>query len=244
MPSLEHLAQLFTLPEDFLMPFESTKPGAHSEDRKARIKNHNLPILQHMYMGDPQEPLQCAVTGTPAFVTWPCVVRGQTMQRFRIDFNHIRQRAQTNKQSGISVDKGRYDPSHLFRTYELDSRWHKRQLIEFMTIMPVCTEYHSYISQSSAYGDIVLNNFDRKQWPWLLRTKKNFNSFVKQYDLDHLDYNILIDHLNDIDQPPIASRDELHPNQFAHLFDQPMPSHTDDDDLELLLSLEQEAAKR
>ena len=218
MPSLEHLNKLFELPKDFLMMFESTKPGAHGEDRKARIKNHNLPILQHMYMGDPAEPLRCAMTGTPAFVAWPCVVRGSHMQRFRIDFNHIRQRALANKQSGISVDKGRYDPSHLFRTYELDSHWYKSTLIEFMTIMPVSTEYHSYISQSSSYGDIVLNNFDRKTWPWHLRSKKNFNSFAKQYGLEHLDYALFIDHLNDIDQPSVGSRDEFKPARHSNIF--------------------------
>jgi hypothetical protein len=237
MPSLEHLSYLFQLPEDFLMPFESTKPGAAGEDRKARVKNHNLPILQHMYMGDPKEPLRCLITGTPAFVSWPCLVRGQHMQRFRIDFNHIRQRAQAGKQSGISVDKGRYDPSHLFRSYELDNKWHKPQLIEFMTMMPVCTEYHSYISQSSSYGDIVLSNYDRQQWPWHLRTKKNFNSFVKQYDLAHLDYKTIIDHLNDIDQPKISSRDELHPNKYKNIFDDPMPSHTDPDDVDFFHNL-------
>jgi hypothetical protein len=232
MPSLEHLTQLFELPKDFLMMFESTKPGAASEDRKARIKNHNLPILQHLYMGDPDEPLRCAVTGTPAFVAWPCVVRGRSMQRFRIDFNHIRQRALQNKQSGVSVDKGRYDPSHLFRSYELDNKWNKSQLIEFMTIMPVCTEYHSYISQSSSYGDILLNNFDPKTWPWHLRSKKNFDRFVKQYDLAHLDYKTLVDHLNDIDQPKISSRDEFQPYRHHDLgiFDQPLPDGLDDID--------------
>ena len=103
--------------------------------------------------------------------------------------------------------------------------------------MPVCTEYHSYISQSSSYGDIVLNNFDRKTWPWHLRTKKNFDRFTKQYDLAHLDYKTLVDHLNDIDQPKISSRDELHPNKYKHLFDGPMPSHTDPEDIDYFAAI-------
>jgi hypothetical protein len=186
--------------------FASTKPGAAGEDRKARIKNHNLPILQHLYMGSRDQPLTCSVTGTPAFVSWPCVVRKQPMQRFRLDFNHIRQQQTGLRYAGTSLDKGRYGPSDIFRTLALDREVYKRDLIEFMTIMPVSTEYHSYISQSSAYGDVTLKNFKRKIWPWALRTKSNFGKFTEAYGLDFLDYEQFIDHLSDITHPPIRSR--------------------------------------
>ena len=186
--------------------FESTKPGSYGEDRKAQKKNHNLPILQFMYMGDADTALTCLVTGTPAFVEWPCLVQGRPLRRFRLDFNHIRQQQSGNRVAGTSLDKSTYGPSDIFRTVELDDTRRVRDLVEFMTMIPVCTEYHSYISQSSSYGDITLENYPKDQWPWHLKSRRNFAKFTKQFRLEWIDYRDFIDHLSSIDHPPVRSR--------------------------------------
>lgn len=188
--------------------FLSSKPGAYQEDRKAQIKNHNLPILQHMYMGDPTTPLQCMISQTPAFIQLNDFVTGKTKWRFRLDFNHIRQLATANRHAGHSLDKGTRVPSGIFRETKFDSpsAADRKYLFEFMTIMPVCTEYHSYISQDSAKGDIVLTNFKRKHWPWILKSQKNYDAFCKQYDLPGVSYDQMIDHLSNIDYPGIHQR--------------------------------------
>jgi hypothetical protein len=189
--------------------FESTKPGAYAEDRKAKIKNHNLPILQYMYMGSRDTPLACLVSKTPAFVTTPDFGNpGQTKLRFRIDFNHIRQWSSDTRQSGTSLDKGTRIPSAIFRDARFDSDLvhHAEYLIEFMTIMPVCTEMHSYISQDSAKNNITLTSFDTSMWPWVLQSAENFRQFCGDLDIPGLDYHAFIDHLSDIDHPPLQDR--------------------------------------
>lgn len=186
--------------------FTSTKPGTR-EDLKAHFKNHNLPILQHMYMGSPTVPLSCTVNSTPAFCNWPCVVQNKPMVRFLIEFNHIRQLATDKRQAGTSVDKSTgHDPSHLMRSRALDNPKHQADLVEFMTMMPVDANAHKWITQSSAYGNIVLTNFDYKNWPWHLKSSHNFKSFTSHYGLGSLDYHQFIDHLSNINHPPIRQR--------------------------------------
>lgn len=187
--------------------FVSSKPGYYGEDRKADIKNHNLPILQHMYMGSRETPLECLITGTPAFIQVPDFASGKSKVRFRLDFNHIRQRTTDHVHPGTSVDK-QTTPSAIFRETRFDDRASKSHLalFEFMCIIPVCTEYHSYISQDSSKNDLTLANYHPKSWPWALRTKKNYTEFTKAYGIDGIPYDQFIDHLSDIDQPPIYRR--------------------------------------
>jgi hypothetical protein len=188
--------------------FVSTK-DTYSENRKAIIKNHNLPILQHMYMGNKSVELKCVINGSSAFHYQDCYVRKTPVTFFRIDFNHIRQRQSEGRQAGQSVDKGQAGPSEIFRGRWLDRPDYRRDLIEFMTIMPVCTEEHARISQSSAYGDITLLNFDKKYWPWHLQSEDNFNNFVKTWKLNAVEnftYERFIDHLSNIEHPNIRKR--------------------------------------
>jgi hypothetical protein len=186
--------------------FISTKPGSR-EDRKAYFKNHNLPILQEIYKGSREAPLTCCIFGTPPFMNFPCIVQKKNMDRFRIQFNHVRQKASSTRQSGISVDKHSiYEPSGLFRNRCLDDPKYKIDLIEFMTMMPVDVEAHSYISQSSAYGDITLKDFPKEYWPWHLQSPENFKYICDKYQLNFLDYNWFIDHLGNIDHPSIRDR--------------------------------------
>ena len=189
--------------------FESTKPGAYQEDRKAEIKNHNLPIIQYMYMGSRDTPLGCVVSKTPAFaITKDYGNPGQTKRRFRIDFNHIRQRCTYNRAAGISLDKGVRLPSGIFRETRFDSDFvkHARLLIEFMAIMPVCTEVHTNITQDSQKNHITLNSFEQHEWPWVLQSAKNFNQFCNDFDLGDFNYDQFIDHLSDIDHAPLHKR--------------------------------------
>jgi hypothetical protein len=184
--------------------FESTSPGAYGEDRKARIKNENLPLLQLMYMGSYETPLACLISGSPAFVSVPDFVTGHDKIRFSVDFNHIRQKASGLKHSGHSIDKDQSSPSALFR--EQIFHQNKMALLEFMTIMPVSTQYHSYISQDSAKGDITLTNFKPEYWPWILKSKENFNDFCLEVKMTGLGYEWFIDHLSKVDYPSIHKR--------------------------------------
>jgi len=184
--------------------FVSTKPGAYQEDRKAEIKNYNLPILQYMYMGNCDTPLECLITKTPGFIAVNDFVTGRQKTRFRLDFNHIRQRASENRHAGHSVDKGSRVPSGIFRETRFDNDL--RYLFEFMTIMPISTEYHSYISQDSAKGNITLTNFKKEYWPWVLQSKKNYNDFCGDYNLNGVKYEEFIDHLSHIHYPSINDR--------------------------------------
>ena len=189
--------------------FKSTKPNSHSENRKASIKNHNLPILQYLYMGSRDAPLACLITKTPAFIeTKDFGNIDSTKVRFRLDFNHIRQKPTDKCHSGVSLDKCTRAPSAIFRETRFDDDYvqNSEYLIEFMTIMPICSEMHSYISQDSAKNAITLKSFDHNEWPWVLQSEENFNQFCKDLNLPGLNYKQFIEHLSDIDQPPLQQR--------------------------------------
>ena len=183
-----------------------TTKDTYGENRKAEVKNHNLPILQEMYFGSKEKILECVFSRQPAFKKFPCLVQNKSLNRFTIEFNHIRQYQSGNRASGISLDKGQYAPSDIFRTNRLDSPKYVKELIEFMTMIPVTKEVHSYISQSSAYGHITLKNYPKKNWPWHLKNKQNFDKFCKKYNLEFLDYDKFINHLCSINSPPIRER--------------------------------------
>jgi hypothetical protein len=188
--------------------FESTKPGT-AEDRKAEIKNHNLPIIQYMYMGSKDTPLCCVVSKTPAFtVTKDYGNPGQTKTRFRIEFNHIRQKTTMSKSGGISLDKDTRAPSGIFRETRFDSEWveHAKFLVEFMAIMPICTEVHKHVTQDSQKKDITLENFDNNERTWVLQSAKNFKQFCDDFELGDLNYTQFIDHLSNIGHAPLHDR--------------------------------------
>ena len=191
--------------------FTSTK-DTYNENRKAELKNYNLPILQYMYMGNPLTPLQCSITQTPAFVTWPCIVQNRPLNYFRLEFNHIRQRATETRCAGVSVDKDRYGPSDIFRAKHLDKTRNVKDLVEFMCMMPISTEYHSYVSQSSAYGDVTLNNYEHRYWPWHLKSEANFAEFTQKYNVNFIDYSKFVDHLSTITHSPIRQRLDYNPD--------------------------------
>jgi hypothetical protein len=187
--------------------FISTKPDSSAENRKAHYKNYNLPILQHIYMGDPKSHLACVVNRTPAFAEFPCIVQKRPLTRFRIEFNHIRQRAAEGRQAGHSIDKNpQYGPSDLFRSRGLDDPKYRLDLIEFMTMMPVDADAHKWITQSSAYGDITLVDFAPEFWPWHLQSPENFRDVCERYKLEFLDYDQFIDHLSSPHHPPVHER--------------------------------------
>lgn len=178
--------------------FTSTNSNLPSENRKAIIKNHNLPILNWIYHGNENTEIHCCLTKTPGFTDVYCPVRKRTVQVFRIDFDHIRQKYDSyRKATGKSIDKT-YTPSGIFRDYKLDSPAYKDKLVEMMTCWPLCTEYHSYKSSSSQHGNIILNDYPKKLWPWHLKNKTNFNKVCKRFELD-LDYDWFIEQLNNVD---------------------------------------------
>lgn len=168
-----------------LEPFKPTR-NTSSEQRKAHYKNLNLAILQHWYQGDPQQPLQCALTGTPGFLEDRDRVTGEPITRFRLDFNHIRQQNRfllgltRVKSPGISVDKTR-DPSSLFRSQDLSTVKNRMFMLEFMTCNVVCTEQHKYITQDSSKNHVTLSHYPRSSWAWGLQSRENFELFQHWY---------------------------------------------------------------
>lgn len=188
--------------------FVSSKPGYYKEDRKADIKNHNLPILQHLYMGNRETPLECLVSKTPGFINVPDFATKKSKVRFRLDFNHIRQRTTDHVHPGNSIDKNTRVPSGIFRETRFDDNVSKSKiaLFEFMCIIPVCTEYHSYISQDSSKNDITLKSYSVDQWPWAIRSNSNYREFCKTYKIVGIPYEQFIDHLSNIDYPSIHQR--------------------------------------
>lgn len=184
--------------------FTPTNESLYGECSKARFKNLNLPILQYMYNGDPYEPLKCLLSDAPGWVDFPCLVNSKDKQRFNIDFNHIRQEQTGSRVAGKSKDKLKYDPSHLFRTY--DMHLSGPVLLEFMCIMPISQEYHRYITQDSALGHITLTSFDQKYWPWFLKNEANYTEFTTRLDLTGLSYDWFVNHLSDINNKSIHER--------------------------------------
>jgi hypothetical protein len=183
--------------------FTPTNESLSGERRKAKNKNLNLTILQYMYNGNAIDPLRCLLSGAVGWVDYPCVVSNTPKQRFNIDFNHIRQQSTDNRIAGSSKDKGDYDPSSIFRNTALIRS--ELDLIEFMCIIPVSQEYHRYITQDSAMGDITLTNFPVNCWPWFLKSKSNFSEFTHRFQVG-IHYEWFIDHLSDIRHPGIRNR--------------------------------------
>jgi hypothetical protein len=199
-------------------------PTVHKckEINKARVKNANLPFLQYMYHGDPEKSLHCLITKNPGFVDIPDFGTGEQKQRFTLDFNHIRQRCTDARQAGNSVDKGHHDPSHIFRSryldpnyrgpnYKYNYRQRERELdvFEFMCIMPITSEIHSYITQDSAKSNITLKNFPKETWALCLQNEDYFETIKKGFNIQHFDYityDWFIDHLSNIEYDSIRTR--------------------------------------
>lgn len=191
--------------------FTSTKDTT-SENRKAEIKNYNLPILQEIYMGDRNKPLACCISNQPAFIEHPCLVHRHNSDklRFTIDFNHIRQEQHGRAAAGQSLDKGPMDPSGIFRGHYLDRAKYLGSLIEFLTMMPVNSLIHDFITQDSQIGNITLQSFDPAHWPWHLQNKTNWDFLAYKYSFDFISYDQMIDHLSNIAHPPIANRLQMY----------------------------------
>jgi hypothetical protein len=175
-----------------------TTKDTYGERKKAANKNHNYPILVHMYHGPDATDLECLMSGAPSFHKYICLVRGIEIQQFQIEFNHIRQQLSDKvTHPGHSLDKGYQSPSELFRTYRLDDFDRSGRLIEFMMMMPVSKTEHKQISVASCYADITLKTFNKANWPWILQNATNFNSFCKAYNLE-LSYRKFIKHMSNI----------------------------------------------
>jgi len=185
--------------------FTPTNMELYGEVRKARYKNYNLPILQLMYNGDELKPLCCLISNDPGWKDIPCIISKTPKQRFNIDFNHIRQKQNGDRRAGHSIDKS-ISPSAIYRAKHLDMDL--SLLFEFICVMPLSQEMHQYVTQDSALGDITLQNFDPKHWSWILKSKENYNDFFNKFNINNsqFSYNWIIDHLSDIDHPPIFER--------------------------------------
>jgi hypothetical protein len=209
------MAKSSYLPPITLLDYFIPTADTCGEWRKARIKNANLPVLQYMYNGDETDSLRCMISKTRGWVVIPDYGTEELKIRFRLDFNHVRQKCSTARQAGTSVDKSERGPSDIFRGWYLSPKnaqegtfkdfERKANLIEFLTIMPVCTEHHSYISQDSAKSDLTLKNFSKDTWIWALQSPDNFNK-AKEKLRFNLDYDWFIDHMSNINYPNIRDR--------------------------------------
>ena len=200
--------------------FKSTDINKRGENRKAIIKNYNIQILQFMYGGDTSTSLCCAISGQPAFELVPDYITKLPKLRLGTDFNHIRQKSTSTRHSGNSLDKKEgYEPSEVFRAGKLDEKPRINELIEFMTIMPVSKGHHSYISQDSAKGDLTLLNFHKSTHTWILKSRRNFNKFMREVGVEcDMTYDDLIDHLSDINYPSIYDRVLYYPKKERFIF--------------------------
>ena len=185
----------------FFTPTRFDKP---KEIRKARIKNQNLPFLQHMYHGSATVELHCAMSNAPGFIDFLNLHTGENKQRFNIDFNHIRQKQTGSRVAGFSVDKGYYDPSAVFREKYLQQD--ALAMLEFVCIMPISQEVHRYVTQDSANADLTLVNFPKTTWSWILQAEENYDQFFKSAKMVVPSYSWMIAHLSDISNPPLRSR--------------------------------------
>lgn len=173
--------------------FESTK-DTPNENKKARTKNYNLPILQYWFNGCTNKRLQCLITGTPGFILLENRVTGRVTWRFVLDFNHIRQKHNPGY-PGTSIDKNKtYSPSGVFRTFCLDEYRHHEYLAEMMKCMPLSSEQHRIITADSHYGDIDLSHFKKREWAWGLQSEDNFKRFCEVFRLP-LQYDSFVDSL-------------------------------------------------
>ncbi len=216
-----------------LVEYFTPTADKYAEIRKAKLKNRNLPALQFMYHGDALQPLQCLITGVPGWVHGTDYGTGEQKTRFRLDFNHIRQKSNDYRYAGDSLDKSGRNPSSLFRdrylvryterTYAYGWRQAERELdiFEFMCIMPISGEEHSFISQDSAKNDITLRSFDPNTWGWFLKSDENFEATKKFMGVEIYDVtrDFMIDHLSTIHYENIRQRvTENFPKLSKHRF--------------------------
>jgi len=214
----QYINTKFQLTEYFTPTLETS-----GEISKARIKNANLPFLQMMYNGDPLEPLRCLITGRLGWLDVPEFGTGVNKKRFILDFNHVRQRVTQSRQAGTSVDKGSFgDPSGWWRTRYLDPEhrgpnyryWHRQRdreldVFEFITIMPITSEMHSFVTQDSAKNNLTLQDFNKQSWAWCLQNEDNFNTIKEYFNIEHfahVTYEWLIDHMSNIEYSSIRQR--------------------------------------
>lgn len=188
------------IPVDALFQPTCDKAG---EIKKAYYKNLNLSVLQHIYMGDPTRQLTCLLTGEPGWVAVPDLVTGEPKMRFRLDFNHIRQRNKfllgltRVKSPGTSVDKVR-DPSSIIRACDLSLTANRMRLMEMICCIPLTLERHKYVTQDSSLNHISLAYYPAHSWPWVLQSRENFEAVQQQYWGSTLvDYDQLITMLMD-----------------------------------------------
>jgi hypothetical protein len=80
-------------------------------------------------------------------------------------------------------------------------------LLEFVTMMPVTVQAHKRISTDSRWGDITLKNYRRSEWPWCLRSQRNWLSTQQRFPcLKNISYQWIVDHLSTIEHPQIRER--------------------------------------
>lgn len=197
------------IPPDALFQPTCDRAG---EIRKAYYKNLNLPILQHIYMGDPNTALTCLLTGEPGWASVRDLATGEIKRRFRLDFNHIRQRngfllgLTRVKSPGASVDKVR-DPSMTVRARDLSLFRNRLDLMEMICCIPLTLEQHKYVTQDSSLNHISLANFPASSWPWVLQSRDNFEQVQTKYWGSVLvDYDQLITMLMDPMEQPFYTR--------------------------------------
>ena len=164
----------------YYRPSNTNFPG---EVRKANNKNWNLPILNFIYNGDPNDLIKCMISGDPGFIKRPRWNTGQEHYAFCLEFNHICQKY-VYGQTGKSVHKGNSEPSSLIRGNYLTNKL--ECLNELIKCMPVSKLQHGLITNDSQYADIDLSCFPNKTWPWVIRSRENYEFFIEVFDINDL----------------------------------------------------------
>jgi len=163
--------------------YQPSNPNHPGEVKKAQIKNWNLPILNFIYNGDPNEPIKCMVLGELGFVKRKRRNIDQEHWAFVLEFNHICQKFIYGT-TGKSIHKDNGEPSDLIRRYYLTDKW--EYLDELLKCIPLSRREHDFITNDSQYGDIDLSCFEIEEWPWVIRCRENYEFFLAVFDIDNL----------------------------------------------------------
>lgn len=162
--------------------YQPSNPNHAGEIKKSQMKNWNLPILNFIYNGDPNDHLKCMISGESGFCKRKRRNTGQEYYAFGLEFNHICQKFIYGT-TGKSIHKGNIEPSGLIRRDYLTNRleW----LDELIKCIPLSKKEHGYITNDSQYADIDLSCYDCKEWPWVIRNRENYEFFIAVFDINN-----------------------------------------------------------
>jgi hypothetical protein len=155
--------------------------GIREELKKSIFKNHNLPLLNLIYNGDPAVLIYCMISKTPGFEYRKRINSDQWVWYCSLEFNHICQKWHSGK-TGVSIHKNGKNPSEVLRRYHINCD--PESLDQMIKCIPVNSNVHATITKDSQYNDIDLSCFTEDQWPWILRNSDNYEFVMELFGIE------------------------------------------------------------